>query len=41
MITQSEQDKMLMEELRNSDWYKERPDVIKQAIEKLPPNKTL
>lgn len=28
---------MTLEELKKEDWYKERPDVIKQAIEILPP----
>lgn len=28
---------MTIEEIRETDWYKERPEVIKQAIELLPP----
>ena len=28
---------MTIEEVRETEWYQERPDVIKQAIELLPP----
>lgn len=28
-----------LDELKNSDWYKERPEVIKQVIDLLPPTK--
>lgn len=28
---------MTLEELKETDWFKERPLVIQQAIEKLPP----
>ena len=28
---------MDLTELKQTDWYKERPEVIKQAIDKLPP----
>lgn len=26
-----------LEEFKDSEWYKERPDIIKEAIDKLPP----
>lgn len=28
---------MTLEELKQSDWYKERPEVIQQAVNTLPP----
>ena len=28
---------MELKELQETDWYKERPEVIRQAIDKLPP----
>lgn len=28
---------MTLEEIKQSDWYKERPSVIQEAINKLPP----
>lgn len=34
---QKKSTKMTLEELKETDWYKERPLVIQQAIDKLPP----
>lgn len=31
---------MKLDELKSTDWYKERPNVIKQAIEKKSPTET-
>lgn len=31
---------MTLEDFKNSDWYKERPDCIKEAINALPPTET-
>lgn len=28
---------MTLEEFKETEWYKERPDIIKQVIEKIPP----
>lgn len=28
---------MTLDEIKETDWYKERPDIIKQAVEILPP----
>lgn len=31
---------MTLEQFKQEEWYKSRPDVIKQAIEKLPPTQS-
>lgn len=39
MLTAIKSNTMTMEEIKATPWYQERPEIIRQAIEKLPPNK--